>query len=233
MPTRDLHDQLAVLPFHDFEEIGVQRGRRNAVQPDAEFIFLELLFHAGNRAVEDLAALVHQDNVIADLFHLFHAVGAEDDQPRLMQDRGDKLQLLPNPLAEVLYFLVPPALHFESGKPFPDLSRRFASAHAFKLRQIDSLFADLHPFVKPAFLRHITDVNAVLERSEGPLLEKDTPGIWVENAGDHPDQRSLTGAVRSQQTEDGTLAKRETHLVYRRLRRKGLSNLLYFQNIHE
>ena len=54
--------------------------RRCVFEADAEEIFLELLFHPGDGAVEDFAAFVDQDDLVADLLDLFHTMGTEYDR---------------------------------------------------------------------------------------------------------------------------------------------------------
>src|SRR5882757_6244 len=55
-------------------------GRRQSIlQAYTKKIFFELLFYSGYRAIQDLLPFVHQDDMVADLFHLFHPMGAEDD----------------------------------------------------------------------------------------------------------------------------------------------------------
>lgn len=42
-------------------------------------IFLEVLLDVADGTIKDLVAFVYQHDVVTDLFHLFHAVGTEDD----------------------------------------------------------------------------------------------------------------------------------------------------------
>ena len=59
------------------------------LEGDPVQVFLEVLSYLPDGAVQDLSTLVDQDDVIADLFHLFHPVGAEDDGTALERQPED------------------------------------------------------------------------------------------------------------------------------------------------
>ena len=46
---------------------------------DPKKIFFEFLFYICDRTIENFFSFIDQDNLIADFFHLFHPVGAEDN----------------------------------------------------------------------------------------------------------------------------------------------------------
>src|SRR5690349_19212687 len=55
------------------------RRRRNIFQTNPELVFLEFLFHLVYASVQDFLSLVDKNNMIANLFYLFHAMRTENN----------------------------------------------------------------------------------------------------------------------------------------------------------
>ena len=49
-------------------------------EADIEKIFFKILLNLLYRSIQDFFSFIYQYNMIADFFHLFHAVGAEDNR---------------------------------------------------------------------------------------------------------------------------------------------------------
>src|ERR1044072_2034868 len=77
MSFLDLYYQPVVFRAGDLESIGVDLNIWVMVEADMKKVFLELAFYLGQAAVDYFAALIDQDNLVADLFYLLHAMGAE------------------------------------------------------------------------------------------------------------------------------------------------------------
>ena len=72
--------QLVFLAFFDIKQMnGGMLCQQGLVKSKLEYVFLEVLLDPRNSTIQDFTSFVHQYNMVADLFNLFHPVGAEDD----------------------------------------------------------------------------------------------------------------------------------------------------------
>ena len=129
-------------------------------------------------------------------------------QGRLVDHRGDELDLLGHTLGEFLNLLLPPVLDTELHEPFLEFALGVAGTHSLELGQVHGLVADLHLAVKSPFLRKIANPLHV-PLGYRPSIENDLTRIRYGNPVDNSYQCSLSGSVRSEETEN--LSGRNVH----------------------
>ncbi len=154
----------------------------------------------------------------------------QDDQVRVVQYRGYKLEFLAHALRQVFHFLVPPGFHLQFDEPFLDPGHGGLPGKSLELCQVHRLFADFHFLVQAAFFRHVPDTGNVRLRVKGAPVEQDLSFVGVENPGDHPQECRFARTVRTEQSEDRSFLDGETDIVHRFLRGKKLFEVAYFQD---
>ncbi len=174
------------------------------------------LGHHVSREQNARAALVLGDHLLAQHPHADRIEPAErlvqNQQVRLVNDRGEELDLLAHALRQLLAALVRDAFELDALQTPPYTLGQASIRHAVEASDVLQIGADLHLAVHAALLGQISD--AVL-RVEGrrPAEHLELAGIGEQDGHDHSDRRRLAGAVGSDEAVQGTSRHLEVQAV--------------------
>jgi hypothetical protein len=160
----NLHVVLAVTRL-DALEIALQNGRAVVDETDAVAQLLHLV-HA-MRGKQDCLALLLQ--VEQNVFEQGGINGIEteewlvhDDEVRVMQQRGNKLNFLLHALGKLFHLLFNPGIDLQPLAPLHRFLPRRAGGKTMQLAQKNELINDLHFFIKPALFGKVPDTVQAL-----------------------------------------------------------------------
>lgn len=146
-----------------------------------------------------------------------------------MEDCCNKLDFLRHTLREFLDLFVPPRHNVEFFKPNAQTRVGISLGETFELRKIESLFANLHFAVKPAFLGKITYASGVVE-SEGVPIKGDRARVGGSDGIYYSDQRSLACAIRAKKPENGVATDGQRDIVECQMRGETFGDVFDFEH---
>ena len=138
----------------------------------------------------------------------------QDEQLRPMQHRGDELNLLGHPLAQIPHLAVPPPFHFQALEPTLQLSLGVGAFHATQRSKVEHLLGHAHAFVQAALFRQVSHAR---QQPSVVLLAPEREFALVRpcDAREHPKQGGFSSTIGAQQSHDAALP----HLHVQRLQR--------------
>jgi hypothetical protein len=95
--------------------------------------------------------------------------------------------------------------------------------HALQRREEHELLLHHHPWIEPAFLRHVADAVAG-GLIGGPAEDLDRARVGAQDVHDHAERRGLPRAVGAQQSEDAAAGDREGEVAHRDVAGEGLGD---------
>src|SRR5262249_516319 len=149
----------------------------------------------------------------------------EDQQVRIVHDRGDELDFLLHPLGKGFDLLVEPGPQLHLVEPALDPFLRRRAIDFLDRGEEVEVVDDLHPAVEAALLGQVPD--AVLEPAVHRLTEDpDLPRVGSGDVHDHADRGRLAGAVRAEQPEHHAVRDGEGEIVDSLESAEGLRDVL-------
>ena len=137
----------------------------------------------------------------------------QDDEFRVMHDRGDKLDLLLHPFGEFFHLLVPPVQGFEPIEHDLAFPGGFLCRQAFELGEVDQVFANFHFLIQSPFLwevPHLCGMGFI----ELFAVEIYISAIRSGDGGDNADGGCFSGAIWAEHAEDGAGFDIETDFIH-------------------
>src|SRR6266404_3183803 len=127
----------------------------------------------------------------------------QNHQIRIVNHRGDELDLLLHALGQLFGALLFPTEEIQLFEPGIDSLLSFSATQALQLGKEAELFAYFHSLIKAALFRQIAD--AILQRSAHRLPEQfHPPRIRSGDVDDHANRCGLPGAVGANQAKHAT-----------------------------
>ena len=168
--------------------------------------------------------------------HRIHRIEAgerlvHDDNARVVEQRGNELDLLLHALGKLLGFLRQSIGDLHALGPFDGPLARLFSREPVQLAEEDQLLQNLHFFVEAALLGQVA--NALQALALERLAEKPDPaGVGKRDAHHHANGTGFARSVRPQQAKHLARVDRQTQVADGNLVLVGLGHSCEFNNWH-
>src|ERR1051326_2766157 len=173
---------------------------RDDAQPVTELLGV---FHDVRREQDRLAVPADLENGVAEHLRVYGIEPrerlVENDEIRIVQDRGNELHLLLHSLRQIRHFAEPPVGQSEAVQPFQRLGARDPPRDTLRLGKKYKDVEHAHLRIEPALLRQITNSRGKAAAAGDRAEELHFAGVGLVDVHDHADRRALAGAVRAQQ----------------------------------
>ena len=124
----------------------------------------------------------------------------QDEEFRIVDQAGHKLELLLHPPAEVFHLVAGPIGQFHSLQPVESALAGGGARSALEFSQVDKHIEHLEVRVQPSFLRQVAD--AVPGDSRRLAQHGHAAGVGLEDVHHHADAGGLSSPIGSQESED-------------------------------
>ena len=129
-----------------------------------------------------------------------------------MDKRCGQLETLLHPAGELVGAVAPPVFQAQFLEERVRPARRLTSGHAVQPAEMHDLVTSRHPWVEPAFLRHVAPVAAVLLAHQAAVISH-LAVVRAQHPEHDPQERRLASAVWPEQTGDHPWHHVEAHSV--------------------
>ena len=138
----------------------------------------------------------------------------EDEQVRLVHQRGRELRALLVAVRELLEFGAGAVREAEPFEPVCGGAPRRGIVEAVEAAEVRDLLADRHAGIEAALLRHVAETQP-LSQSDRLSVPEHLAGVELDEAEDRTHRRRLAGAVRPEEAEHPPPLDRERAAVER------------------
>ena len=153
----------------------------------------------------------------------------EDEQLRLVQQRGRELRALLVAVRELLDLRIGAIGEAEPLEPVRRRRARRARAQPVQTAEVGELLADRHPRIEAALLRHVAEPQP-LGQPDRPPVPEHLAGVQLDEPEDRAHRRRLPGAVRPEEAEHPPAPDRERAVIERLHRAEPLANAFKTQH---